>query len=92
MVAPRLIEILRTLHTHEVEFIVVGGMAAVIGGAPVVTRDVGVLRSRSPRNVERWPATDEQHVEWMRGVGDRPVTARLLAASLQTGWLWGRTP
>lgn len=31
----------------------VGGMAAVIGGAPVVTRDVDILRERSAANVER---------------------------------------
>jgi predicted nucleotidyltransferase len=49
----RLVEILRTLCSHGAEFIVVGGMAAVIGGAPVVTRDVDVLRERSPANVER---------------------------------------
>jgi predicted nucleotidyltransferase len=53
MVEPRLLQILRTLHAHQVELIVVGGMAAVIGGAPVVTRDVDVLRARSPQNVER---------------------------------------
>lgn len=53
MVEPRLIEVLRTLRSHDVELIVVGGMAAVIGGAPVVTRDVDVLRRRSPENVQR---------------------------------------
>lgn len=53
MAEPRLIEILRTLRAHDVELIVVGGMAAVIGGAPVVTRDVDVLRRRSPENVQR---------------------------------------
>ncbi len=53
MAEPRLIEVLRTLHAHGVELIVVGGMAAVIGGAPVVTRDVDVLRRRSPENVQR---------------------------------------
>ncbi len=53
MVEPRLVEILRTLRRHEVDFIVVGGMAAVIGGAPVVTRDVDVLRALSAANVAR---------------------------------------
>ena len=54
MGTPRLIELLRTLHDHQVEFIVVGGMAAVIGGAPVVTRDLDVLRARSPQSINRW--------------------------------------
>lgn len=53
MTEPSLIEILRVLARHQVEFIVVGGMAAVIGGAPVVTRDVDVLRERSADNVAR---------------------------------------
>lgn len=53
MVEPRLLDILRTLRAHDVELVVVGGMAAVIGGAPVVTRDVDVLRGRSPENVQR---------------------------------------
>jgi predicted nucleotidyltransferase len=51
MADPKLIEILRILTAHHVEFIVVGGMAAVIGGAPVVTRDVDVLPLRSSANV-----------------------------------------
>lgn len=49
----KLVDILRILHAHAVEFIVVGGMAAVIGGAPIVTRDVDVLRARSIANVDR---------------------------------------
>lgn len=46
MSEPRLLEILRTLRAHQVDMVVVGGMAAVIGGVPVVTRDIDVLRSR----------------------------------------------
>lgn len=53
MAEPSLIDILRILSRHQVEFIVVGGMAAVIGGVPIVTRDVDVLRGRSPENVAR---------------------------------------
>ncbi|MBI2391762.1 MAG: hypothetical protein HYV09_19385 [Deltaproteobacteria bacterium] len=50
---PSLVEILRVLRAYDVELIVVGGMAAVIGGAPIVTRDVDVLRRRTPQNVQR---------------------------------------
>lgn len=53
MFEPRLLEILRALRRHQVDLIVVGGMAAVIGGVPVVTRDIDVLRARSPENVQR---------------------------------------
>ena len=53
MADPRLVEILRILDAQGVEFIVVGGMAAVIGGAPIVTRDVDVLVARSSANSPR---------------------------------------
>jgi predicted nucleotidyltransferase len=53
VVESKLLEILRILTRHEIEFIVVGGMAAVIGGAPIVTRDVDVLRSTTKANVQR---------------------------------------
>ncbi len=46
-------EILRVLHRYEVEFITVGGLAAVFNGAPVVTVDVDILHRRSPENVSR---------------------------------------
>jgi len=46
-------EILRVLHRHEVEFVTVGGLAAVFNGAPVVTVDVDILHRRTPENVAR---------------------------------------
>lgn len=48
---PKLVEILRVLASHRVAFTIVGGMAAVIGGAPIVTRDLDILREGSPANV-----------------------------------------
>jgi hypothetical protein len=50
---PRFLEILRTLVRHEVEFIVVGGISAVLQGAPVTTFDLDVLHARDPENVRR---------------------------------------
>ena len=44
---------LRALAAHQVEFIVVGGVCAVLQGAPVTTYDLDVVHSRSPENVER---------------------------------------
>ena len=40
---PSFREILRLLNSHEVEYIVVGGVAAVIHGAPVTTFDLDAL-------------------------------------------------
>ena len=38
---------------HEVDFIVVGGIAAALHGAPLSTFDVDVVHSREPGNVRR---------------------------------------
>ncbi len=46
-------EILNLLNKHEVEFIVVGGVAAVIQGAPVTTFDLDALVRVSEENAER---------------------------------------
>ena len=44
---------LRSLCEHGVEFIVVGGLAAVLNGAPVNTFDVDIVFSRAPLNIAR---------------------------------------
>jgi predicted nucleotidyltransferase len=47
------IEILEHFLQRGVEFIVIGGVAGVLHGAPLVTWDLDLLHSRTPRNVER---------------------------------------
>ncbi len=47
------VEILRTLARHGVDFIVVGGVAAAMQGATIVTFDLDLVHSRTPQNVER---------------------------------------
>jgi hypothetical protein len=44
---------LASLHAAGVEFIVVGGTAAVMLGAPVSTQDLDIVHRRSPENVTR---------------------------------------
>jgi hypothetical protein len=46
-------EILASLHAADIEFIVVGGTAAVMLGAPVVTQDLDIVHRRTPENVSR---------------------------------------
>jgi len=46
-------DILRTLGDHEVDFVVVGGIAAAIEGAPVNTFDLDIVHSRERANVVR---------------------------------------
>lgn len=41
------------LHAHGVRFVVVGGIAAVLQGAPIVTFDLDVVHSRDEDNVKR---------------------------------------
>ena len=45
--------LLRELTEGGVEFIVVGALAAVLQGAPIVTFDLDILRRRTPENVAR---------------------------------------
>jgi len=46
-------ELLEGLLRARVDFILVGGLAAVIQGAPVTTMDVDVVHSQSPENIAR---------------------------------------
>jgi hypothetical protein len=44
---------LKSLSDSGIDFILVGGLAAIIQGAPVVTQDVDVVFSRASENVAR---------------------------------------
>jgi hypothetical protein len=44
---------LRVLVEHRVDFIVVGGLAAVLQGAPLATLDLDVVHSRAAENLPR---------------------------------------
>lgn len=44
---------LRVLERHRVSFVVVGALAAVASGAPVVTRELGITPSRDHANLGR---------------------------------------
>src|SRR5690349_11794153 len=45
--------VLRAMHAGGVDFILVGGLAAVLNGAPVNTMDVDIVHSRDPANIAR---------------------------------------
>ncbi|HEX4822680.1 MAG TPA: hypothetical protein VFV19_00045 [Candidatus Polarisedimenticolaceae bacterium] len=45
--------LLRVLAAHDVKFIVIGGVCAVLHGAPVSTFDLDIVPDRSPDNVAR---------------------------------------
>lgn len=43
------------LHDAGVEFIVVGGMAGVLHGAPIVTKDLDIVHRKTPEDIARLP-------------------------------------
>ena len=45
--------LLRVLLRHEVDFLVVGGVAAQLEGAPILTLDLDVLYDKAPENLGR---------------------------------------
>jgi hypothetical protein len=53
MASPSLETLLATLASSDVEFIVVGLLAAVAQGAPVTTHDLDIVHRRTPDNVAR---------------------------------------
>ncbi len=56
----RFLDLLRVLADHDVDFIIVGGVAGVLAGAPLVTFDLDVVFDRSPVNIPRLLAAFRQ--------------------------------
>jgi hypothetical protein len=56
------------LHKAGVEFILIGGLAAVAHGAAYITNDVDVLYRRTPENIARLAAALAPHEPYLRGV------------------------
>lgn len=48
--------LLAVLHRHDVEFVLIGGLAAVVHGSPLPTTDVDVTPSRDADNLDRLAA------------------------------------
>ena len=67
-------QILRILAAHKVDFIVVGGVCAVLHGAPIATFDLDIVHSRTRDNLNRLlPALDELKAHY-RGQAGRHIT------------------
>ena len=63
--------LLEALEIGGVEFIVVGGVAAVLHGAPTATFDLDVVHRRTPENVARLLAVLEKLDATIREPGNR---------------------
>ena len=82
----RNLAILRTLVDHQVEFLIVGGVAAVLQGAPINTFDLDVVHSTEPANVSRVLAALEELEAIYRAQPDlrlRPNASHLSSAGHQ---------
>ena len=59
--------LIRLLGHHGVRYVLIGGLAAVTHGAPLVTQDVDICAARDQGNLDSWPrALREVHAE-LRG-------------------------
>jgi hypothetical protein len=73
MMVPSLdfLALLQTLVAHEVDFIIVGGVCAVLHGAPVTTFDLDLVHSRAPDNIDHLLSALHDLDAYYRGQGDR---------------------
>jgi argininosuccinate lyase len=74
---PDFLEILNILSKHKVDFIIVGGVCAVLHGAPVTTFDLDLVHSRSPENLARLISALKELDAYYRGRGDQRLTPEL---------------
>ncbi|MDQ6910179.1 MAG: hypothetical protein M3Z84_05255 [Actinomycetota bacterium] len=77
--------VLRTLNSHHVKFVVIGGLASQILGLALVTRDTDICYERSPENMERLAAALKElgaKLRVARVEGDLPflLDAKTIAA------------
>lgn len=78
--------ILRTLGAHRVEFIVVGGVCALLHGAPFATFDLDIVHSRNRENVARLLSALQDLEAYYRAQPDkriRPSESHLSSAGHQ---------
>ncbi len=74
---PDFLRILEILAKHEVDFIVVGGVCAVLHGAPVTTFDIDMVHSRAPENLDRLISALQELDAYYRGHEDQRLTPDL---------------
>lgn len=76
--------VIRLLGRHEVRYVLIGGLAAITHGAPLVTQDVDLCHDRTAANLERLAdALREVHAD-LRGA-EPGLPFRLDAKTLANG-------
>ena len=76
--------IVRVLQRHEVEFVVIGGIAGQLWGSPTITQDLDVCYAREKTNLEHLAAALRELNAKLRGVKE-DVPFRLDARTLVNG-------
>lgn len=77
MRAVRFRQILETLSKHEVDYIVVGNVSAVLQGAPVTTFDLDIVHSRAAENLPRLLEALQELDAYFREQPERKITPGL---------------
>jgi len=76
--------VIRWLGRHRVRYVLIGGLAAITHGAPLVTQDIDLCHERKPSNLERLvDALREVHAD-LRGA-EPGLPFRLHARTLARG-------
>lgn len=70
------IPLLEVLVQHDVEFIVIGGMCAVLLGVPVNTQDLDIVHARTENNYSRILAALQDLQAYYRGRGGQRLFPR----------------
>lgn len=73
--------IFRTLVQYRVDFIIVGGVSAVLHGVPITTFDLDLVHSRSSDNIGRLLSALQDLDAFYRGPGDRRLAPDSAALS-----------
>jgi hypothetical protein len=82
-------QILRVLVTHRVDFVLIGGMAAVLYGSPLPTLDVDITPERQRDNLARLSNALTELDARLRADGiDQPLPFGHDADSLADGGVW----
>ncbi len=89
----RFLAILRTLVSHQVEFVIVGGYSAMVHGSDYFTRDLDIVHHRSSENIPRLlAALTELNAEYRYKRGVAPNASHVSGPGHQLlntkyGWL-----
>jgi predicted nucleotidyltransferase len=84
VLASNIEKLLRALYEHEVEFVIIGGAAAVVHGSAYVTGDLDICYSREKENLKKVTTALAPFNPWLRGA-PKDLPFELNADSLNAG-------